>query len=153
MSRGQKILVTAFAIYAALAGSAMAWAAMTLYGDGLMSVRVHKHQPGGARFSLTVPGSAVRAGLGAVRFIPASAELERATMELRRLGPDLQALAAAIEDCPDAVLVEIEDGRDHVLIEKRDGAFYIQVDGRDADVEVRVPAGLVSMVFETLAST
>jgi len=48
MSRGQKILVTVFAIYAALAGSAMCWAAMTLYGDGLLSLRVHEHEPGGA---------------------------------------------------------------------------------------------------------
>ncbi len=150
MSRGQKILVTAFAIYAVLAGSAIAWATMTLYGDGLMSVRVHEHRPGGAEFSLTMPGSAVRAALGAVRFVPASVELDRATAELRRLGPGLRALGTAIEDCPDAVLVEVEDGHDHVVIEKRGGAFFIHAETDDADVEVRVPARVVSVVFETL---
>ena len=153
MSRAQKILVTVFAIYAVLAGSTIAWAAMTLYGDGLMYLRVHEHERGGARFSLTVPGSAVRAALAAVRFVPASVEMERATAQLRRIGPGLEALAAAIEDCPDATLVEIEDGDEQVRIEKRNGAFYIHVDGDDAEVEVRVPARVVSVVFETLASS
>jgi len=66
-------------------------------------------------------------------------------------GDALRALAEAVRDLPDAVLVEVRDASTHVVVEKRDGAFRIRVSEPDGAVRVDVPVRIAVRLLERVA--
>ena len=66
-------------------------------------------------------------------------DLGKAKEQLSHMGPLIQAL----DDCPDAVLVEVQDKDEHVQISKAGRLLQVRVHGHDEEVSVDVPVSFL----------
>lgn len=151
MSTGAKVFWVVIGICALItvsAGAAMAAAVVT---GGLVRVSVDDHGPDDVNVRFAVPAALVSTGLGAVRLAVHDEDLEEAREALGEWGPAVAAAFQALEDSEDAVLVEVESGVEHVVIEKVGRSLQIRVDSPEADVEVSVPADLVTRIVNAVS--
>jgi hypothetical protein len=141
-ARGLWIALGALAVVVlGVAGAAAAVVHSFTHG-GFIHVAVDDH--GGDPISIRIAVPAVLAGAAltvAPHAMPAEARAE-VRHELERYQPLLRELAAELERCPDATLVEVEDGTDHVVVRKEGNSLIIRVRSDDADVDVQVPVAL-----------
>ncbi|HVG06939.1 MAG TPA: hypothetical protein VNM67_04485 [Thermoanaerobaculia bacterium] len=142
------VLVAAFGIL--LMGSGFLLAA-SIVQTGLVTVEVHESGPDGKNLYLPVPAALVHAGLSV---LPALIERDvwaEARTNLGEWGPVAAEALRAVEDAPDAVLVDIQNDRETVRIEKdgRNLEIYIK-DGKDS-FEISVPASLLGRVAREIA--
>ncbi len=116
----------------------------TVAATGTVQVRVDERGPDGANLWIPVPAILFDLALfAAPRLVPPQ-EMAEARKEIEPFLPALRQLADAIEDMPNATLVEVESPGEHVKISKRWGTFYVEVHDQDADVSVQIPARLFS---------
>jgi hypothetical protein len=156
MSRGQKVLWSLVGITALLfagTASAVVLAVQAARTMPAIEVRVDDHRENN-ELAFTIPAFLVAgAAWAAPRMMPAEAraEIEIELGEAAAYLPMLEQLAADFEAMPDATLVEVLDGGDHVRVDKRGGDLLVRVRSADADVDVRVPATLVSSLTGSFA--
>ena len=149
MSKAAKIaaiFVASAAVMLMGSGVLLAWTVAT---QGLVHIDIDDRESG-TRINLPVPAAMVGAGISLVPWAARHHRCEHEGCEhraaLRAAGPALAAFFAALEDAPDAVLVEVEDGADHVRIVKSGRDFEVLVESPDADVRLSVPAHLLQRI-------
>lgn len=114
--------------------------------SGLISIRIHDRESD-VDLYLPLPATVVEGiVVGGARV--AGEEIDRLDDELAEWAPMVVELLEALDEAPDATLVEVHDGRDHVLVTKRRGSLRVVVDTDDLLVEVSAP---VHMVRRTVA--
>jgi hypothetical protein len=148
MRRGKKVL----AIVALSFAFVVLGCGLLLAATGVGSVRVQEKKADGARFFVPVPAVALYAGAALLpRVMPAA---ERARMR-EELGDRRQAIVAILEElerCPDGVLVDVEEHGETVRIVKEGRSLAVRVRSADADVDVSLPAGAVTHLFQALTA-
>lgn len=121
----------------------------TIAATGTIMVEVHEHQDGVDLF-VPVPALLVDlAVMAAPHVIPAD-ELDDLRREIAPWRETIESLAVELENCPDTVLVEVKSRDENVRITKKNRSFYIHVDSPDADVNVKIPARLLSRALDVL---
>lgn len=116
----------------------------TIAATGLVTVRVNEQGPEGTNLYMPVPAGFLYLGVAALPYVLSEEDLAEIRADLGEVGPAIAALGEALEDCPDAVLVDVQDHGESVRITKRGRSLLIHVDdGRD-QVRISVPAALVS---------
>lgn len=133
-----------------LAGTGVALAAVVVH-KGLVTVAIEDRSPDGVSLYLPVPAAFIEFGASvASLFIP---HHERAALT-RKLEPwrdSLHAAFQAIEDCPDAVLVNVESDHERVRISKEGRSLEISVHDRDADVRISLPVASFNRLLRSLS--
>jgi hypothetical protein len=143
MSKAGKIaaiLLGSAAVMLIGSGVLLAWTVTT---QGVVRFAVDDRESG-TRFDVPVPAALVGAGLS---FVPLAARHHRfehrAEMEeLKQVAPAALAFFEALEDAPDAVLVDVRDGEDWVRIVKSGRDFEVLVESPDANVRFSMPTAL-----------
>jgi hypothetical protein len=142
------VLVAAFGLL--LMGSGFLLAA-SIVQSGLVTVKVHESGPDGTRLYLPVPAVIVHAGLSVLPALIEEDVWEEVRTDLGEWAPVAAEALRAVEDSPDAVLVDIENDHESVRIEKDGRTLEIQVrDGKDR-FEISVPASLLGRVAREIA--
>ena len=149
MSRGLKILTVAMGIVAVLFVMSGVALATTVVRSGLVSVKVDDRGPGND-LHIVVPAGLVYAGLALAPTF-AGDELSEARRDLEEVRPQLEALLQALDDCPDAVLLEATSPGESVRIEKRGRALEIHVHDAQSNVTISVPADLAARVVSAVS--
>jgi hypothetical protein len=150
MRRGAKFLTIVAATLAVLILGSGLLLAGTIAATGLVTVRVNEQGPEGTNLYVPVPAGLLYLGLAALPHVLPDEELAEIRTELGELGPAIAALGEALEDCPDAVLVDVQERGESVRITKQGRSLLIHVDdGRD-EVRISVPAALFSRTVNAL---
>jgi hypothetical protein len=142
------ILVLAGAIM--MAGTGVALAAAVIH-SGVMAVSVDDRSDDGVSLYLPVPAALVELGVGLAPLLMPEEAWREMRRELGPVVPGLLTAARALEDCPDAVLVEVVSDRERVRVEKDGRLLRIEVHSEDADVRVSVPASAITRVLNGLS--
>ncbi|HWN42007.1 MAG TPA: hypothetical protein VNW71_07270 [Thermoanaerobaculia bacterium] len=142
------VLVAAFGLL--LMGSGFLLAA-SIVQSGLVTVKVNESGPHGTRLYLPVPAVLVHAGLSVLPALIEEDVWEEVRTDLGKWAPAAAEALRAVEDSPDAVLVDIENDHESVRIEKDGRTLEIRVrDGKDS-FEISVPASLLGRVAREIA--
>lgn len=148
MAKVLLVLVAAFGIL--LMGSGFLLAA-SIVQTGLVTVKVNESGPDGTRLYLPVPAVLIHAGLAVLPALIEEDVWEEVRADLGEWAPAAAEALRAVEDAPDAVLVDIENERESVRIEKDGRTLEIRVrDGRDS-FEISLPASLLGRVAREIA--
>lgn len=117
----------------------------TVAATGTITVSVQESGPDGVNLWIPVPALVADLALFAAPMLIPDEALEEARRELAPYQDQIEALAEAIEDVPaGSVLVDVRDGNEHVRISKDWRNFEISVESPDANVNVSIPARLLS---------
>lgn len=120
--------------------------AASVVTTGLVTVKIHESGPDGTHLYLPVPAVFVHAGMSILPAVMDEDMWQEVRTDLGEWAPVAAEALRAVEDAPDAVLVEVENAREHVRIEKNGRTLEIHVrDGRDT-VEISLPASLLGRV-------
>lgn len=131
-------------------GSGFLLAASVVH-TGLVTVKVHESGPDGTQLYLPVPAILVHAGMSVLPAIVDEDIWEEVRTDLGEWAPVAAEALRAVEDAPDAVLVDIENARESVRIEKNGRTLEIRVrDGKDS-FEISLPASLLGRVAREIA--
>jgi len=76
--------------------------------------------------------------------------LAEARREVEPYRESLEIIADELRDCPSGTLVEFKGRGEHVKVSKSWRSFEVKVDTEDADVDVKVPARLMSRALDVL---
>ncbi len=149
MKRGPTFLLIGVGAILAMGFSASLLAGVVVYRTvraGTVVVSVDENRPNGTHLWIPVPAALVHTALAFVpdeRFPPLDAQA-------RRYLPMAKASLQALEEAPDAVLVEVVSADEHVRIEKSDGRIVVSVDSRHEKVRVAVPTASLVLVLDRL---
>ncbi|MFP5288646.1 MAG: hypothetical protein ACLGI9_23115 [Thermoanaerobaculia bacterium] len=144
------LLILATATGILILGSGFLLAASIVH-TGLVTVKVNESGPNGTHLYLPVPAILVHAGMTVLPALVEEDVWEEVRADLGEWGPVAAEVLRAVEDSPDAVLVDIENDREHVRIEKDGRTLEIRVrDGRDS-FEISLPASLLGRVAREIA--
>lgn len=151
MKKATKVLlVLAAACGILILGSGFLLAASVVH-TGLVTVKVHESGPHGTHLYLPVPAILVHAGMSVLPALMEDDVWEDVRADLGEWAPVAVEALRAVEDAPDAVLVEVENARESVRIEKQGRTLEIHVrDGKDT-FEISLPASLLGRVAREIA--
>ena len=125
--------------------------AASIVQTGLVTVKVHESGPDGTHLYIPVPAALLHAGLTVMPALVEDDVWEEVRTDLGEWAPVAAEALRAVEDAPDAVLVDIENDREHVRIEKDGRSLEIRVrDGKD-NFEISLPASLLGRVAREIA--
>jgi len=124
--------------------------AATVAATGTVSVSVEQPGPDGVDLWLPVPALLVDLAVFAAPHLVPEHELAEARREAEPYLPALEAMAEALEDCPEGVHVEVKSHDQHFLITKTWRSFHVDVQSPDTNVQVEVPARLLGRVLDVL---
>ena len=136
---------------ALMVGSAGVALAASVVSDGMIQIRVTEHTPDGVDLYIPVPAAVVNWALSLAPMVIPAEELAEIRREMAPFRDALGEVADEIENMPSTVLVKVETDHERVEVVKDGGSFDITVDSSDADVEVSVPAHLISRVVDLMA--
>lgn len=144
------LLVLALVCGILILGSGFLLAA-SVVTTGLVTVKVNESGPDGAHLYIPVPAVLVHAGMTVLPALMDEDIWAEVRTDLGEWGPVAAEVLRAVEDAPDAVLVEIENEHESVRIEKDGRTLEIRVrDGRDS-FEISLPASLLGRVAREIA--
>jgi hypothetical protein len=146
MKRGRRI----FAIFATGLAVFVLGSGLLIAATGVATVRVHEKKQDGARVYVPVPAILLYAGAAVLPMAVPAAERARIREHMGDRRPAVIALLAELERCPDAVLVDAQDHGESVQIVKEGGSLTVRVRDADTDVDVSLPAGVVTHVVRAL---
>ena len=156
MTRGKRLLTLAAVLIVTLVvGWALVLGAAFAMG-GMLIVEVHDRYDD---FHLYLPLPMAALDLvAAAAAVPAvhtagfgsGLEIDGLELDLGELGPLVVDLLEALEEMPDATLVEVEDGRERVLIVKEGRKLIVEVEEPGTSVRVALPTHGVRRVASRL---
>lgn len=153
MTTGKKILtVAALLAVFTVAGWAVLIGVVYAHG-GLMTVRVHEADEG-LDLYLPVPMVVVDGAVATASYVmPREDWLDlHAELELGEWEPLVREILEALDDCPDAVLVEVIDDHEHIRVSKEGRNLEVRVSSDDVDVRVSIPTRSVRRTVNRLFS-
>ena len=133
-----------------VAGTGVALAAVVIH-KGVVTVAIEDRSPDGVSLYLPVPAAFIEFGASAVQVFMPERERAALTRQLEPWRDSLHAAFQAIEDCPDAVLVNVETDNERVRISKEGRSLEITVHDRDADVRVSLPVDSFNRLLRSLS--
>lgn len=125
--------------------------AASIVTTGLVTVKVDESGPGGTHLYVPVPAVLVHAGMSVLPALVEEDVWEEVRTDLGQWAPVAAEVLRAVEDAPDAVLVEIENDREHVRIEKDGRSLEIHVREGNDSYEISLPASLLGRVAREIA--
>lgn len=144
------LLVLTLACGILILGSGIVLAASVVH-SGMVTVKINESGPDGTRLYVPVPAILVHAGMTVLPALVEEDVWEEVRTDLGEWAPVAAEVLRAVEDAPDAVLVEIENARESVRIEKDGRTLEIRVrDGKDS-FEISLPASLLGRVAREIA--
>jgi hypothetical protein len=144
------LLILALVCGILIMGSGFLLAASIVH-TGLVTVKVNESGPDGTHLYLPVPAILVHAGMTVLPALVEEDVWEDVRADLGEWAPVAAEALRAVEDAPNAVLVEVENERESVRIEKHGRSLEIYVrDGRDT-FEISLPASLLGRVAREIA--
>ncbi len=138
------ILSLAALLTTAVAGIALA---AVVVKDGFVTVAVEEHGADGTRLTIPVPASLLNLALHLAPAIIPEEELAKVRREIGPYASALRAAAEALEDCPEARIVDVRTDNETVQVVKGRKNFTVDVRSSDADVRVSVPADILTRVL------
>ncbi|HET9228046.1 MAG TPA: hypothetical protein VFR31_15330 [Thermoanaerobaculia bacterium] len=124
---------------------------LVIAATGMVTVKVDEAGPNGTRLYIPVPAILVHAGMSLMPMLVEEDVWEDVRTDLGEWAPVAAEVLRAVEDAPDAVLVEVENERESVRIEKDGRTLEIRVrDGND-NFEISLPASLLGRVAREIA--
>jgi len=114
--------------------------------SGWIGVRVQDED---VDFGIQLPAAMARIALA---FVPDGVWRD-ARAGIGEWGPSVRSAFGDLERCEDAVLVQVESHDEIVDVRKSGGRFHISVSTPDEQVDIRVPAALVRVVWDRIAET
>jgi len=151
MTRPAKVLtIIAITLLAIPVGCGLLLAG-SIVTSGLVTVKVHETKPGGTNVFVPVPAGLIYLGLDVLPLLDRHHGMEKARRRMGAMAPVAVAAMQALEDCPDAVLVDVKDHNETVKIVKVGRNIEINVHGADGEeVHVSLPAHLFTRVARQL---
>lgn len=144
------LLVLTLACGILILGSGIVLAASVVH-SGMVTVKIDESGPDGTRLYVPVPAILVHAGMTVLPALVEEDVWEEVRTDLGEWAPVAAEVLRAVEDAPDAVLVEIENAQESVRIEKDGRTLEIRVrDGKDS-FEISLPASLLGRVAREIA--
>ncbi len=150
MAKKRSILLRLFLIAVVLMVLPFFVLAATIAVTGTVTVKVAEHGPDGMNLYIPVPALLIDAATWAVPKMIPDHELRQAREELGPYLPALEEVAREIKSCPDGVLVKVEGGEEDLRVIKDGRSFRLEIDSGDADIQVTMPARLVTRAFDVL---
>jgi uncharacterized protein (DUF1684 family) len=148
MSKKAKILLTvAVCFVLVFVGSGMLVAA-TVVSSGLVKVAVH--QPD-MDMDFTVPAALVHMGLVTLPLVLEEDVVADLRADLGEAGPAAAAALRALEEAPDAVLVDVQDNGESVRVVKQGRHLEVHVESADGTVEISLPTCLLGSIARAIA--
>lgn len=150
MTRPAKALtIVALALLALPVGCGLLLAG-SVVTQGLVTVKVNEPKPDGTNLYLPVPAGLVYLGIDLLPLLDKDHHMQKARKEMGAWGPFAAAALQALEDCPNAVLVDVQDGKETVKIVKEGHTIEVRVHSADGNVQISLPAHLFSKVAHQL---
>lgn len=147
MKTAKKLLL----VFALACGIFILGTGFVIAATGMVTVKIDEAGPGGNRLYIPVPAILVHAGMAVLPALVEEDVWEEVRTDLGEWAPVAAEALRAVEDAPDAVLVEIESERESVRIEKDGRSLEIRVrDGKDS-FEISLPASLLGRVAREIA--
>ena len=149
MSTKKKILMGAVA---ALVITIVGWGLLTtaVYASGgVVMVKIDDRNEG-FHLTLPVPAVIVSAAVATADQIVPEHERIHLQAQIGDWGPYVEGVLKALDDTPDAVLVEVIEGNEHIVVRKNGKNLEVDVDGSDITVHVSVPTKLIRRTVSTL---
>lgn len=147
MRKLTKILLIGVVSFGILVLTSGVLLAASVVRSGMVMVKVDEP---GSRIVFPVPAFLVYAGMKVLPLVEEDIWAD-ARAELGEWGPVAAEALRAVEDAPDAVLVEVQNAREHVRITKEGRSLEIYVKGQDETVEISVPAGLLGHIAREIS--
>lgn len=144
------LLIAAVALGLIVMGSGMLLAA-SVVRSGMVTVKVHEPGPDGVRLYLPVPAALVHVGMSVLPAVMEEDVWAEVRTDLGEWGPVAAEALRAVEDAPDAVLVDVQNPRESVRIVKDGRNLEIHVKGDDGTVEISLPANLLGYIAREIA--
>lgn len=149
MRKIAKILLVTTAAFALLVMGSGVLLAASVVRSGVVTVKVD--EPGADGFHLYVPAAVVGVGLDVLPRVIEKDIWREIRTDLGEWAPAAAAALEAVEESPDAVLVDIQDSREHVRIVKEGRSLEVHVQGADGTLEISLPAGLLGKIAREIA--
>jgi len=141
-----------FAIFAGALAVLVLGSGLLLAATGVATVRVHEKQGDGVRLYVPVPALLLHAGIAVVPLAMPARDRARMRAEIGDRGPALAALLAELERCPDAVLVDVQEHGESVQVVKEGRTLAVHVRNTDTDVDVSLPAGVLTHLIQAFTA-
>ena len=122
----------------------------TIAATGTVTVKVRENTPDGVDLFIPVPALLFDVVVFLAPLMMPDEALAEIREEIEPWQPALEAVAEELENCPSGVLVEVETGDEHVRVYKEWRSFHVDVESPEADVQVAVPARLMSRALDIL---
>jgi hypothetical protein len=146
MRTATKVLLIAVVALGILVLASGVLLAASVVHSGMVTVKVDEPGPHGVRLDVPVPAVLVYAGMSLLPALVEGDVWADVRADLGEWGPVAAEVLRAVEDAPDAVLVDVQNDRESVRIEKDGRTLEIHVEGADGTVDVSLPAGLLGHV-------
>lgn len=122
----------------------------TIAATGTVTVKVREKSPDGVDLFIPVPALLFDVVVFLAPLMMPDEALSEIREEIEPWQPALEAVAEEMENCPSGVLVEVHSGKEHVRVYKEWRSFHVDVDNPEADVQVAIPARLLSRALDVL---
>lgn len=142
------LLVTTVAFAMIVMGSGVLLAA-SVVRTGVVKVKVH--ESGSDRMNIYVPAALVSVGLDVLPLMIEKDIWTEMRTDLGDWAPAAAAALQAVEDAPDAVLVDVHNDHESVQIVKEGRSLEIHVEDASGTVEISLPAGLLGRIAREIA--
>lgn len=158
MSRLMRILAVSTGVVMLLVLGSGVMVAGTVARSGLVTVSIQEKGPDGLNLFIPVPAGLIEMTLSLAPVVLSvvdhdvlDRELERVRDDLEALWPAIAAVLEAIDDMPDATLVEVEGPHEYVLVTKERGKIKVVVEEDDTRISISVPTRVLRAVGGFLA--
>ena len=149
MSKLVKILLVTTVAFAMIVMGSGVLLAASVVRSGVVKVKVHESGRDG--MNIYVPAGLVSVGLDVLPLVMEKNIWEEMRTDLGDWAPAAAAALQAVEDAPDAVLVDIQNDHESVQIVKEGRSLEIHVWDGSGTVEISLPAGLLGRIAREIA--
>lgn len=149
MSKLAKILLVTTVAFAMIVMGSGVLLAASVVQSGVVKVKVHESGTNG--MNIYVPAALVSVGLDVLPMVMEGDIWADMRTELGEWGPAAAAALQAVEDAPDAVLVDVHNEHESVQIVKEGRSLEIHVMDASGTMEISLPAGLLGRIAREIA--
>jgi hypothetical protein len=152
MTRPAKVITIIALTLLAIPVSATLLLAGSVITQGVVTVKVNQTTSAGRTdVYVPVPAGLLYLGLDLLPLLDHDHQMAKARKEMGPWAPVAAAALQALEDCPDAVLVDVQDHNETVKIVKVGRTIEIRVHDNEGTVNVSLPAHLFTRVARQIA--
>jgi hypothetical protein len=109
------------------------------------------HEQGGSNVDVAVPAALVHLGIAALPSLAGADVWDDVRTDLGDMRPAAAAVLQALDEAPDAVLVDVQNGRERVRVSKEGQNLRVHVEGPDGVFSIALPAGVLRHIAREVA--